>query len=280
MEHPGKTLSSLKFVPRKERGQNFLADGNIAKKIVEVAVSPDDFVVEVGPGLGALTFLLDGKARSVKAVEIEKILADYLKKEAKGTCVEIVRADFLRLEEDLFASWFREAGGRMKIVGNLPYSISGPLVFRFVALRSYLTGCYVMLQREVARRMASSPGGKEYGASSVILQSVSRVNILFPVSRSCFFPLPDVDSSFLEIDFVGAIRREIKDFSIFSRLVHEAFSGRRKVIRNSLNRYLGSFGVRGKENLDAIFEEAGIRPLDRPETIAVDHFIRLANLVC
>lgn len=279
MEHPAKVLSSLDFTPKKKRGQSFLADPNIARKIVEHAACDDEFIVEVGPGLGALTSMLAGKARAVKAVEIEKTLADYLQDRVRGTGVEVVRGDFLRLKEDIFASWSREAGGKVKIIGNLPYSISGPLIFRFVELREYLKGCYVMLQREVARRIASSPGGREYGVPSVILQAVSRVHILFSVSRNCFYPVPDVDSSFLEIDFAGAGGREIKDFNAFSKMVHAAFSGRRKVIRNALQRHLGSCGVKGKENLDRLFDEAGIRPGDRPERVSVDHFVKLANLI-
>jgi 16S rRNA (adenine1518-N6/adenine1519-N6)-dimethyltransferase len=279
VEHPGKVLTSLGFKPRKERGQSFLADKNVARKILESVAADGDFVVEVGPGLGALTFLLEEKAKTLKAVEIDKTLAQYLKGKVWGEGVEIIQGDFLQVEEETFASWYREAGGGIKVVGNLPYSISGPLVFRFVELRDYLSACYVMLQKEVARRMASLPGGKEYGSASVILQAVAGVKVLFSVSRNCFFPVPEVDSSFLEIDFSGASPGEINNFSTFSGLVNAAFSGRRKVIRNSLLRHLGSLGIRGKENLDRLLEDAGISPGDRPERVPVENFITLANLI-
>ncbi len=279
VEHPSKILTSLNFRPRKERGQSFLADGNIARKIVEQVRPDGEFIVEVGPGLGALTFLLEGRARAIRAVEVDNTLAGYLREKMRGEGVEVIVADFLKLKEEVFASWSREAPGGVKVVGNLPYSISGPLVFRFVELRTYLSSCHVMLQKEVARRLASGPGGKEYGSPSVILQAIAGVKVLFSVSRNCFYPVPEVDSSFLEIDFSAGGEWEIRDFPLFSRLVNAAFSGRRKVIRNALAPHLASLGIRGRDEVERLLEKARISPGDRPERVPVENFVALANLI-
>lgn len=279
MDHPAKVLAALGFSPRKGLGQNFLADGNIARKIVETAVDEDEWVVEIGPGLGALTFLLEEKAKVVKAIEVDRGLAGYLREHVGKAVVEIVEGDVLKIGEEVFASWSKEAGSRIKIVGNLPYSISGPLIFRLIELRRYLSRCFVMLQREVATRIASPPGGKDYGAISVILQAVGKVEVRFPVSRNCFYPVPEVDSSFVEIDFARGDPFQVDDFHTFTRIVHAAFSGRRKVIRNALVKHLASMGIEGKDRLGELLGAAGIQPGERPERISVEQFVKLANLI-
>ncbi len=275
MVHPARILEDLGIHPSKSLGQNFLADENIARKIVAHSVTRGAHVVEVGPGLGALTRLILDKAASLHAIEIDGRLARYLENELKGSGLIVLEQDFLDLREGLIEKWVDEGGTSLTLVGNLPYSASGHLVMKFVSFRNHLASCGVMLQKEVARRLASSPGSREYGSLSVILQSVAGVKILFPVSRNSFYPAPEVDSAFIKIDFTPHLPWVIDDFELFKGLVNRAFQMRRKVIRNALK---GHFLERGGEKrLISLLESSGISPRSRPEEIPVDRYVALAN---
>jgi 16S rRNA (adenine1518-N6/adenine1519-N6)-dimethyltransferase len=278
MEHPSKILASLGIRARKSLGQNFLADGNIAGKIIENSVCPGDFVLEIGPGTGVLTLPASERAAHVMAVEIDPVLAKYLRDNLSRENVEILEMDFLRFDRGRMEPLLSRAGGAVKVVGNLPYSVSGPIVFKLIELRDCISYCYVMLQKEVAGRLASPPGSKEYGALSVILQAVAGVSILFNVSRNSFFPIPEVDSAFLEIDFTRGPVRRIENFRTFVSVVNAAFEKRRKTMKNALKGLLKARGFESDEAMERLFDRAGIDPRKRPERISAGDFINLANL--
>ncbi len=278
MIHPSKLLVALDMKPSKSLGQNFLSDGNIARKIVNSFVHGGDHLVEVGPGLGALTFLMEKRAASVIAVEVDGRLAEYLEREVQRESVRVIKKDFLEMEEQFFEKEMEEKGGPLTLFGNLPYSISGQIVMKIITLRKFFKGGYIMLQREVARRLTSSPGSKEYGALTVLLQGVSRVRLLFPVSKHSFYPVPEVDSSFLEIDFSHALGWTIDNFPLFRMVVNRIFQKRRKMIKNAIGSLSEELGMEQERFLETL-EKEGISPYIRPENVSVERFVALAKAI-
>lgn len=278
MIHPSKLLVLLDMKPSKSRGQNFLSDGNIARKIVDSYVQEEDHLIEVGPGLGALTFLMEKRAASLIAVEVDRRLSGYLKRELREESVRVIEGDFLELKEHFFEKEMKQKGGPLTLFGNLPYSISGQIVMRLITLRRCIKRGYIMLQREVGRRLTSSPRSKEYGAMTVLLQGVSRVRLLFPVSKQSFFPVPEVDSSFLEIDFSHPPEWTIDNFPLFRMVVNRIFQKRRKMIKNGVRSLSEEWGMEQKRIFD-ILEREGISPRARPEEVDVERFVALANAI-
>ena len=203
-ESPRRTLAALGLSPRKSLGQNFLADRNVAGKIVALARSFPPPFLEIGPGLGALTDLLAEAGAPVVAVEVDRGLAAHLRGRLAGTSVEILEADFLAVPEQEWRLRF-PAGGT--VVGNLPYSISSPVVLRLIELRDRFPRAVLMLQREVVDRLCAGPGGKEYGILSVYLGVLAETRREFVVRRACFHPAPDVDSAVMSVRFVGEYPR-------------------------------------------------------------------------
>src|SRR5659263_187871 len=199
-EHPRRTLAALGLSPRKSLGQNFLADRNVAGKIVALARSFTPPFLEIGPGLGALTELLAEAGASVVAVELDRGLATHLRDRFTGGPVEIVEADFLEIPAQEWRRRFPEGGTAL---GNLPYSISSPIVLRLIELRDRFPRAVLMLQREVVDRLCAGPGGKEYGILSVYLGVLAEARKEFVVRRTCFHPAPDVDSAVMSVRFIG-----------------------------------------------------------------------------
>ncbi|MHB1025839.1 MAG: 16S rRNA (adenine(1518)-N(6)/adenine(1519)-N(6))-dimethyltransferase RsmA, partial [Desulfobacteria bacterium] len=182
---PRRTLAALGLSPRKSLGQNFLIDRNVAGKIVALARSFPPPFLEIGPGLGALTSLLADAGAPVVAVEIDRGLAAHLRDRFAGTSVEILEADFLAVPEEEWGSRFPTGG---TVAGNLPYSISSPVVLRLIELRDRFPRAVLMLQREVVDRLCAGPGGKEYGILSVYLGVLAEARREFVVRRACFHP--------------------------------------------------------------------------------------------
>ena len=213
-------------MPRR-LGQHFLRAGSVAKLLEAIAPAPEDVFVEIGPGAGALTLPLARRAARVVAVEIDERLAASLAAKAPAN-VEIVRAD--ALAADLAAL----AAPGSRLVGNLPYYVSSPLMRRFLSLRGRVRDLHVMLQEEVARRIASPPGSKEYGILSVLYGLTANVDLAARFPAECFAPPPKVDSALLRVRFLEAPRAPVEDLQGFETFLRKAFSRRRRTLENNL----------------------------------------------
>ena len=224
------TLREIRVSPVKTLGQNFLHDRNLARWIVErAALTADDYVVEIGPGLGALTeFILESGAR-VLAIEKDQRLVEFLRQRFTGTRLEIVHGD--ALDFDVRALFAEE---RVKLLGNLPYYISSQILLKFTKYPSPISLWLLMLQKEMAQRISAAPGTSDYGALSLIVQLQYRVEFLRTVPASVFLPAPDVDSAFVRITPRLPAELPPHDPETFLRLVRLGFSQRRKQLRNLL----------------------------------------------
>jgi 16S rRNA (adenine1518-N6/adenine1519-N6)-dimethyltransferase len=249
--------------PRKRFGQNFLADRHYVARIVDaVDPAPGDNLVEIGPGLGALTNALIERAGKISAIEIDRDLAARLH--------ERFTADRLALHEaDALAFDFATLGADLRVVGNLPYNISTPLLFHLASYDRLVRDIHVMLQREVVARMTAAPDTADYGRLSVMLQARFRVSRLFTVPAGAFRPAPNVESAVARLLPLGQDRPPISDEVLFARIVAAAFGQRRKTLRNALASITDEAALRA----------AGIDPAVRGETLSVADFVRLANSV-
>jgi 16S rRNA (adenine1518-N6/adenine1519-N6)-dimethyltransferase len=247
--------------PRKRFGQNFLVDAHYVARIVgAIDPRPGDNIVEIGPGLGALTTALVDGANRIAAVEIDRDLAARLR--------ERFAPDRLTLHEtDALTFDFAALGPGLRVVGNLPYNISSPLLFHLVTHESLLRDVHVMLQREVVARMTAQPATADYGRLTVMLQSRFAITRLFTVPPGAFRPAPAVESAVARLVPLRDDRPRIVDEALFARIVAAAFGQRRKTLRNAL---------RGIAD-DAFMRDADIDPALRGETLRVADFARLAN---
>jgi 16S rRNA (adenine1518-N6/adenine1519-N6)-dimethyltransferase len=247
---------------RKRFGQHFLTATNVISDIVDaVAAKADDTVVEIGPGLGALTVPLANTGAELHAIEFDRDLAGPLKKRFAGfDNVTIHECDALKFD-------FATLGDDLRIVSNLPYNISTPMLFRLIEYKHQIRDLILMLQKEVVDRMAAPPGSKSYGRLSIMLGCHMEVQPLFDVPPEAFSPPPKVNSSVVALRPLPDTAFRISDPDGFSRLVAKAFSQRRKTVRNALK------GLADMEQLT----EAGIDPTDRPERIPVESWVALAN---
>ena len=248
---------------KKRLGQNFLFDPSILRRIISVAhLSPRDTVVEIGPGLGRLTALLSEHAGRVVAIEFDEDLHKRLLGTLSGyENIELVHDDALKYPYETL--------GKFKVVANIPYYITTPIIFRLIEHKEQLESMTLMVQREVARRIVATPGNKEYGVLSIMVQYHAKPRLEFIVPRGAFRPVPKVDSAVLHIELCREPSVSVKDEKFFSRVVRTAFSQRRKMLLNSLKSITGDI----KEKLVL----AGIEPSRRPETLSIEEFARLAD---
>ena len=265
-------LREYGLFPKKRLGQHFLVDRNILNKIVRTAeVGKDDVIVEVGPGLGEMTLALARLAKQVIAVEIDPHLVEILKKKSGGfPNVEVVKSDILKVD---FRYFFKRGGQPIKVVANLPYQISTPLLFRFIEAKEVFSAFTLMLQKEVAERMEAVPGGKEYGPLSIFVQLFLDVSIRFFIKPSAFFPPPKVESAVVQMAWkekpmVGTHHEEW-----FRSVVRAGFGYRRKTLVNALKHS----GLSLPDSVESRMEKVGIDPRRRPETLTIEEFIRLAE---
>lgn len=252
---------------KKSLGQNFLRDPNYLKKIVDAArVGPEDQVLEIGPGLGHLTRVLASRARKVLALELDERLIPLLRKEFSMILnVEIVQADAIDYPYEALQD-------RWKVVANLPYYISTPIIQKLVACRDKFTTLTLMLQQEVAERVASLPGGKEYGYLSVLVQLYAEPRIEFMVPPSAFSPKPEVNSAVITLTIRDRPAVAVSDEIFFVRVVKAAFSQRRKTLRNALKQ----LNVPA-EKMAMVLIKTGIDLSRRAETLTVKEFGLLAD---
>lgn len=267
-DSPRRALAALGLSPRKSLGQNFLADRNIAGRIVALARSFPPPFLEIGPGLGALTDPLAETGAPVVAVEVDRGLAAHLRERFSGTGVEIVEADFLKVSAEGWRSRLPSGG---TVVGNLPYSISSPVVLRLIELRALFPRAVLMLQREVVDRLCAGPGGKEYGILSVYLGVLAEARKEFLVRRSCFHPAPDVDSAVMSVRFIGDHPGPLVE--ALRTVVRAAFAHRRKTLRNAPVPFLPG----GAKEWCELLSTSGIDPAGRAEEVPPSAYLALAR---
>ena len=271
---PSGMLARYQLAPSKQRGQNFLSDPNVTRKVVAaVGLSPDDVVVEIGPGFGALTFGLAQAARHVVAVEIDAgVVRAFRQEYGDVDGVTLVNGD--ALEFDLAAAAKEHGTEKLVVVGNIPYNVTSPLLRRLIDERAVVARAVLMVQSEVCDRIASEPGDDGYSALSVVARYHAHVRRLFTVRNTCFYPRPRVDSGVIEIAFVKGLDRR-SDPAVFEEVVHAAFGKRRKMLRQSLQGVLNEYGLSASE-LEA---ETSIALSRRGETLSVEEFDALAEAV-
>jgi 16S rRNA (adenine1518-N6/adenine1519-N6)-dimethyltransferase len=269
-----KELKEHGLVPRKRWGQHFLVDRNIINKVVRTAqIGEKDHVLEVGPGLGEMTLLLSRQARRVIAVEIDpKLVAILREKTASSSNIEVIEEDILKLD---FKQLLRPDGLPIKVVANLPYQISTPLLFRFIESREIFSTLTLMLQREVAERLVASPGGKAYGPLSVSVQVVSDLSIRFFIKPTAFYPPPKVESAVVQLVWRERPLVDLSEEVWLHRVVRACFGYRRKTLINALKHSDLPLPPSPEERLERI----GIDPQRRPETLTIQEFIRLAEVL-
>jgi len=267
-------LKKHKIRPKKWLGQNFLLDNDILEQIISLYdLTKDDIVVEVGAGLGALTTRLATRAGKVLAIEIDKGLTNLLKDKMAGVMnVEVINLDVLDFDFQRVAGI---NGDKLKVLGNIPFGISTPLVFNLLDCKDCLSMAVLMFQKEVADRIVACPGTKAYGVLSVFSQLNAVVSRELIVRRHCFHPQPKVDSAVVKFLFYDTPPIQIKNEHIFKRVVKGSFAQRRKTLRNALKNSL-SRDVPLDRLLNA-FKECEIDPRRRGETLSLEEFRDLSD---
>jgi 16S rRNA (adenine1518-N6/adenine1519-N6)-dimethyltransferase len=263
------TLRESKFRPRKRLGQNFLVHENIIDSILRLLdLSVEDEIVEIGPGLGFLTRRLVDTAKKVYAVEIDSALVDRLERSALSSnpAFRLIHNDILKVAPDDFLP-----PHKVKLVGNLPYSISSPVLFRLFEWHPHFSSLVLMVQKEVADRITSLPGTKAYGTLSVWCQVHGRIVEKLSVSPEAFFPKPKVRSTILKLNLYPEPLIAAKELPLLRRLIRSAFGQRRKTLGNALATSL----QRDRNEIDSLLRLAGIDPMRRGETLSAEEFLAL-----
>lgn len=251
----------MKHVAKKRFGQNFLTDQAIIDSLVD-AISPraDDLMVEIGPGLGALTKPLLKKLNSLHVVEVDRDIIDWMKKAYAENSIIIHNSDALKFD-------FSALGEQIRIVGNLPYNISTPILFHLLDNIHHVVDMHFMLQKEVVERMVAEPSTAAYGRLSVMLQYRLQMEYLFTVPPEAFDPAPKVESAFVRCVPYGELPHVAKDEALLAKIVTAAFSQRRKTLRNTLKGLLDDDG----------FNVLNIDSQLRAENLSVADFVAIAN---
>lgn len=248
---------------KRPLGQHFLFDRGILKKIIDCShVTPEDTVVEIGPGTGIMTGMLAERAKKVIAIEIDRRLAARLKESLpKRPNVELITADALKFPYETIRDKF-------KVVANIPYYITTPLIFKLLDFKAKIPSMTLLLQKEVARRITALPGNKEYGVLSISTQLYTKPVIKFLVPKEAFSPAPAVDSAVVHFEVSPQLLYRTANEKFFLAVVKKAFSQRRKTILNSLKSY---------KNIREALLETDIDSRIRPEVLSIKDFIRLAE---
>ncbi len=265
---PKRILLPDKIFPKKSLGQNFIIDLEVLDRISEIAkLTRNDDVLEIGAGLGTLTTYLAERAKRVVAIEKDNRLFEKLRTSIHHLPnLELVQGDVLKIN-------FRElfTGNKMKVVSNLPYSISSPILIKLLENRDIFSLLVIMIQREVGERITASPGGRDYGSISVLLQTFFDISIELTVPPEAFWPKPKVDSVVLKLNPLRSPRIEISDIELFKKIVRASFSSRRKILANSLRSLIP------KEKVEKILKSAEIDRKRRAETLSIEEFGRLTE---
>jgi 16S rRNA (adenine1518-N6/adenine1519-N6)-dimethyltransferase len=272
-------LQKYGFSFKKSLGQNFLIDTNILNNIVRAAdLDEEQAVIEIGPGIGALTEQLARAAGKVVAIELDQRLLPILKDTlAPYPNVEVVHGDVLKVD---LHQLIRERLGqykRINVVANLPYYVTSPILMKLLEEQLPLRRIVVMMQKEVAERISAKPGGKEYGALSIMAQYYAEASIAMIVPHSVFIPQPNVDSAVLKLDIRETPPVDITDRNLFFKVIKTSFGQRRKTIFNNLLN--GMFSKEERDILIAVLEKAQIEPTRRGETLSMNEFALLTNTI-
>ena len=280
LQHPRTILQKARRYAKKSLGQHFLYHPNIAHEIVKKSgITRMDHVIEIGPGLGALTWPLCKYANKVFAIDIDLQILDLLSTELENkriTNVELIHGDILKFpfESVISQNDFRaEKQGRWIVMGNLPYHISSQIIVKLIKERQGVSQAVVMLQKEMAERIQSLPGSKSYGRLSVMLQYCSHIKSLIQIKGNDFFPRVKVDSQVIQIHFNKKIDLPVYDENALFKIVKAAFGKRRKTINNALR---GGLSYDASQISEAL-HQAGIDPIRRAETLSVNDFVNLTN---
>ena len=260
----------------KSLGQNFLIDDNVIDKIIDGArVKEGDKVIEVGPGIGTLTREMAKRAEKVVAVEIDKNLIPILKETlADFDNTEVVNEDILKVDINKLVDE-KLSGGPVKLIANLPYYITTPIVMKFLEEDIPVTDIVVMVQKEVADRMNAVPSTKDYGALSVAVQYYCDTEIVAKAPRHMFIPQPKVDSTVIGLHIREEKKYKADNEQLFFKTVKAAFGQRRKTLLNSLS----SMGVLDKAKIKEVLAEAGTDEKRRGETLSIEEFANLSNII-
>lgn len=275
MTSPSILMKTWNLRAKKEMGQNFLSDRNVAEKIISRSnVAPDDVVLEIGAGLGSLTLPLARNVRKVYAVEKDSSLLPPLKAElqaSKATNVIVLNENILSLD---IASIARTEGRSLVVMGNIPYNISSQILVQLMTARHYLKKAALMFQKELALRIMASPGSKAYGRLAVMAGYCSTVDTIAEVKAACFFPKPKIDSLVIAISFKDHAEPSATNESFLFKVVKASFSKRRKTLKNALSGpILQIDAATAARELVA----TGIDPIRRAETLTIEEFVNLSN---
>ena len=271
-------LQKYNFNFQKKFGQNFLIDTRVLEEIIDAAeITKDDFVLEIGPGIGTMTQYLCEAAREVVAVEIDTNLIPILKDTLSAyDNVEVLNQDILKVD---IASLAKERNNDkpIKVVANLPYYITTPIIMGLFESRVPIDSITIMVQKEVADRMQEGPGSKEYGALSLAVQYYAKPEIVVNVPPSCFMPQPKVGSAVIRLTRHEQSPVEVEDEKLMFQVIRASFNQRRKTLANGLNNF-GSFGL-SKEEIQSCIEELGVPVNIRGEALSLEQFAELANII-
>ncbi|MCI9429757.1 MAG: 16S rRNA (adenine(1518)-N(6)/adenine(1519)-N(6))-dimethyltransferase RsmA [Lachnospiraceae bacterium] len=277
--NPTKTIEVLKKYKlqfQKRYGQNFLVDSNILEKIIEAAqITKEDLVLEIGPGIGTMTQYLAEHAEEVIAVEIDKTLIPVLQDTL--SCygnVHIINEDILKVD---VKALMQGNGRQLKIVANLPYYITTPIIMGLLESRISFQSITIMVQKEVADRMQAGPGTKDYGALSLAVQYYARPEVLFFVSPHCFMPRPNVESAVIRLTRRDENPVQAENEAYLFSLIRSAFGQRRKTLVNSLFHNMG--GNLTKEQVGMALEKMKLSPSIRGEALTLSQFVQLGKLL-
>jgi 16S rRNA (adenine1518-N6/adenine1519-N6)-dimethyltransferase len=275
MTSPRALLAFHNIRPKKRLGQHFLTDQTTAEMIVNRSgILPEDVVLEIGAGLGALTIPVARIAGEVFAVEKDRKIIDILKTEILASNlsnVVIMEKNILKID---IKSLAENIGQKIVVMGNLPYNISSQILVQLIESRKALSKAVVMLQKELAQRITAQPGCKDYGRLTVMHGYCSDIKKVADVKAPLFFPKPKIDSEVLEIKFKKRLEYSTNDEAFFFRVIKAAFGNRRKILKNAL--------AASALNIDAntakdVLQRSGIDPVRRAETLTIEEFVKLSN---
>lgn len=285
VKHLGNPTNTIEILNRygfsfqKKFGQNFLIDENVVCKIVrEAGVTKDDFVLEIGPGIGTMTQILCENAREVVAVEVDAKLIPILREDTLAAYdnVTVINEDILKLDIVKLAEE-RNAGRPIKVVANLPYYITTPIIMGLFESCVPLESITIMVQKEVAERMQVGPGTKDYGALSLAVQYYAKPQIVLNVPASCFMPRPNVDSAVIRLDRYEAPPVQVADEHLMFGIIRASFNQRRKTMTNSVCN-CRELNI-SKEQLLCALEKCGLSPTIRGEALTLEDFAGLTNAI-
>lgn len=250
--------------PKKFLSQNYLIDENIAANIVKsFKIKKNDFILEIGSGKGALTKYILEYTKNLIAVEIDNHNYTFLKQNFPE--IIIINNDFLKIS---LSDIYEKYNNKIRVIGNIPYKITSPILFKLIENRDYIKDAQLMVQEEVAQRIIAKPNSKKYGIPSVLINTFAETEQKFKVSKNCFYPKPNVESRIIYLDFSCSQASKIKDIIFFIKLVKKAFNTRRKKLKNSL------------KQLDADLSKTSIDLNRRAENLTIEEFIIISNELC